>query len=199
MTLWVCRVYSPSDARVGWRKDLHGRSIDQLVSLFDNAINLEFYISSKNVICALHVLMPQGVTGDWFFFHYDNWLTLRLVGRQLVGRRDPPARRLGHHNIYNERRPNNILEKITNSGHSDTYILVVLPFSNRPAATNHLDSGQFDWCFNLRTRRKWNLEDTYYKKNSSPIKCDVLQLLAANLSNPLLCCYVNICIISSGS
>ena len=72
------------------------------------------------------------------------------------------------------------MEKITNSGHSDTYILVVLPFSNRPAATNHLDSGQFDWCFNLRTRRKWNLEDITKKKNSLPIKGDILQLLAAN-------------------
>ena len=69
------------------------------------------------------------------------------------------------------------MEKNTNSGHSDTYILVVLPFSNRPAATNHLDSGQFDWCFNLRTRLKQNLEDL---TKTSQIKCDVLQLLAAN-------------------
>ena len=43
-------MYGPSDAQGGWRKDLHGQSIDQLVSLFNNAINLEFYISSKNVI-----------------------------------------------------------------------------------------------------------------------------------------------------
>ena len=37
-----------SSARGGWQKDLHGQGFDQLVSLFDNTINLYFYISSKN-------------------------------------------------------------------------------------------------------------------------------------------------------
>ena len=33
-------------------------SFSYLVSLFDNVIDLEFYISSRNVICGSHVLMP---------------------------------------------------------------------------------------------------------------------------------------------
>ena len=70
-SMWVCRVYRPSNTRGGLGMDLRGWSINQLVSFFDNIVNLEFYISSKNVICGSHVLMPWGVTGDCCCFHYD--------------------------------------------------------------------------------------------------------------------------------
>ena len=56
--MWVCRVYRPSDTQGGRRMDLNGWSINQLVSFFDNITNLEFYISSKNVIYSSHVLTP---------------------------------------------------------------------------------------------------------------------------------------------